>query len=145
MPLKCYYKPNRSTARTFNARAAARTMCAAIENGATQEQIEEQAEELGCWTDRSDKECERKRRAAVAIAQELIAGNNQTLAAAEAALSAIGIGIRIALGILNIVPGGAAASRALLTLQRVTLTQITRNVSARRAANDELFLRVANL
>lgn len=144
MGLVCRPRPNRTTPRVFRASDAARVVCAAIENGATQDQIEEELEARGCWTVSGDPECERKRREAKAIASELIDANNTTLAVADAFLRALEIVIRVALFGLRVIPQGRPVALAL-TPMVTQVASVRSNIAVRRAANDALFQRVANL
>lgn len=45
MPIKCYSKPNRSTARIFTAKDAARVLCYAYKNGFTLEEFIEESQD----------------------------------------------------------------------------------------------------
>jgi hypothetical protein len=53
MPLKCYRKPNRSKPRLFNAKAAGRVVCAAIENGSLPSEVRESI--LRCFKDQEEQ------------------------------------------------------------------------------------------
>jgi hypothetical protein len=183
MPVVCRNRPNRSRPRKLDAKAAARIICAtlqerkpeprleqvaslrglsptiqfvrAVEEYAknpnwTQADIEDELRERDCgWTPCEDRDpdCERKRRAAVAIAQQLIEGNNRTLAVAEAALQVFDIAVRIAIFAIKSLPWPPARLVGI-TLDRTAtpaLARVRTVVRAQRAANDDLFTLVANL
>ena len=124
----------------FDPDQAARVMCATVENGHSQEDIERAAQERGCWVFDEDPECERKRRQAIELALSAIEGNQQTLAIAEAAINAIGIAIRIMLVVSRVVPIPALRVASVgLSLASGQLTAVRLNIARRRAANDDLF------
>jgi len=144
MPLVCRYKPRRSKQRVFTPKDAARVMCATIGNGATQEEIEAEAAARECWTLPSDRDCERKRRAAVAVAEQLIEENNTTLAVAESVLRALGLLFGATRFVLQRTGLGAVASVPVAVLVTNVNSAISR-IQVQRAANDALFRAVAGL
>lgn len=144
MALVCRYRPNRSTPRRFGASDAARVICAAIENGATQAEIEQQAAERGCWQDTDPEKCEKAKAEAVAVATSLIEGNNTTLAVADTVLAALGYAGRAMLLLTRSIPILRPASIPL-GLAVAKVGEVRSAVASRRAANDALFRQVANL
>lgn len=116
----------------------------------TQKDIEAALRERDCgWTTTEDQDpdCERKKREAVAIAQQLIQGNNRTLAVAEGALQVFEFAVRASLFAMKLIPVPAVRIIAV-TLDRTAkpaLARVRTTVRAQRAANDELFTLVSNL
>lgn len=56
MPQKCYFKPNRSYTRHFNAKAVGRTACSALKNGETKGKIYNEV--MKCLGEKPETECE---------------------------------------------------------------------------------------
>lgn len=143
MVVKCHYVPNRTTPRGFTANDAARVMCGTIANGASQEEIEAAAVERGCWTQADEQECRRKLSQAKQVALELVQGNNQILIASQALMTAWIIAIRGVIVLLTAV--GARPAVVPLNLIRVQATNFRSRMTARQAANDEVFRLISNL
>ena len=128
MPLKCTYIPNRTVPRRFTAKDAARVICGAIANGASQKDIEDEAVLRLCWEPRleeEEEECERRaeecEEARARIAQEAIATLQQSIDVQRRAaitLSLVGIALGAGILILRAIPLGAPARIGLITAQR---------------------------
>jgi len=143
MPVVCRNRPNRSKPRTYDPKSAARVVCATIDNGHTQAEIEHELTDRGCWSV-SEADCEKKRAKAKAIALELIQGNNEILVVANALMAAWVVALRLMLGLLNALPGGRVVGKpAGLVVQAAGRFQ--NRLAARKAANDDLFKLVVGL
>lgn len=183
MPIVCRNRPNRSTPRKLNPAAAARIVCATLQEDRPEPEIfrvanlrgvevaKESAKAYAEWlanprwrqkdiedelrkrdygwtvADDVDPDCERKKREAQAVAQQLIEGNNRTLAVAEAAIQVFDLAVRVAIFGLKALPWPPARLIGV-TLDRTAapaLARVRSTIRAQRAANDDLFLQVANL
>lgn len=183
MPVLCRNRPNRSTPRKLDAKAASRIVCATLQEDRPEpeifrvanlrgiEQTKESAREYAEWLadprwrqkdieaelkrrdcgwvvpEDLDPECERKKREAVAIAQQLIESNNRTLAVAEAAIQVFDVAVRVAIFGLKALPWPPARviGVALDRTAKPALASVRTAIRTRRAANDDTFLLVANL
>lgn len=142
--IRCYRIPIRLEPRKWTAKAVGRVAKYALDGGATTIEICEQLDEQADIRCGGDQECERKRQRAVAVAQQLIQGNNQTLAIAQGALNVIAFALRGMLIATRAIP----VLRPLQIPTQLAVTQIGNvrlAITARKAANDDLFRLVANL
>lgn len=146
MPLVCRYKPNRTAPRLIRASDAARFICGALDNPeVTQALIEEQLEERGCNWDRGNKDCEDRKRQAVQAVMRLVEENNQVIAIAQGALSAILAQLLVLAGLISLVPiVGGPANRSVVAI-RTGVAALRTRVTVQKAANDDIFRLVSNL
>lgn len=173
MPVVCRNRPNRTVPRKLNAKAAARLVCATLEelkpvpisrNVAallrttpedlarqsglrwTQADIEAELKARDCgWIVGGDPDCERKKEEAKAIALELVQGNNTTIAVADSVLFALEVAGRALLLFLRGAPGPLRAAAIPLQLANNRVGAVRTQLAARRAANDDLFRLVSGL
>lgn len=139
MPLRCTLRPNRSHARVFKARDAARIICYAVRSGATHGEIDAEADRL--CPDES-----RTRREGNAAAQAIAALQaNNSILSEGIALASVLLGVLFAAqGLVRFLPGPARVIALPVTvalrtaINRVNGSQVT--MIARRAANDELIV-----
>ena len=129
MPLKCYIRPNRRARRGWTARAAARAVCAAVNDGVTPSEI--RAEMADCVP------CEDARRRQQQVAQAIAAmqASNTVMAIAEVVLQGLGPALRSIQLISRFVPQARLAGVALQpVVQRINVALT--EVRVARAAND---------
>lgn len=144
MVMVCRNRPNRSERRGWTPKAAARAACAAHEDGYTSDEIYDEIEE--CLGPReADCRKEKKRaEAAMAMAMELLEGNQQTLAITAELLKALGLIFRSLLFVLRRSGVGNLASIPITVITQSIQTTST-IVASRRAANDAIFQQVRAL
>jgi hypothetical protein len=127
--LKCYYKPARKAERTWDAKSAARAVCAAVNAGVPPAEIRSAMFEcVPC--------AEGRRRAQQQVqAMQAIEGSNQTLAVADAALQAFQLVARWVGRVARFVPQARAAGLILGGIEG-RLGAVRGEILAARAAND---------
>lgn len=135
--LRCYYKPFRRLPRTFDAKGAARAVCAAVKAGVPPQELRNAfAECVPCTEGR------RRSQSQVAAAAAL-AQSNDTLVIADATLTAFQLIARWAGRVARFVPAARAAGLILGGLEG-RLGAVRAEILAARAANDAA-LRVLRL
>lgn len=136
--LKCYYKPNRRVPRRFDARSAARAVCAAVNAGTAPSEIRLAMQEcVPCAEDR-------RRQRASAQAIDALLSSNTTLELFGVALQALQLGLRSVSFVARFVPAARPALLVLVPLER-RLGAVLGQVRGQQAANDAVvrILRVA--
>lgn len=131
--LKCYYKPFRRVKRTFNAKSAARVVCAALADGATKQEIrQEMSRCLVCSEDDQQKR-------ALDQAIEAVAASSSMLATM---ISLIGVMIAV-IAAVQLVGRFVPQARLALLVLRPAFTRVEGflgTIVARKAANDALLV-----
>ena len=127
--LHCYYRPRRTRKRVFDAKSAARAVCAAVREGITPAEIRaEMAECVPCTEGR-------RRAQSQVAAMQAIEGSNQTLVIADATLTAFQIIARWVGRVARFVPQARAAGLLLGGIEG-RLGAVRSQIAAARAAND---------
>jgi len=140
--VKCYRKPNRTTERTFTAQDAARIMCYAFKEGATESEMVQRFR-IHCRGEargRPNAAAE-----AIAVAMQQLSSNNELLLdewRAFLVVNGILLGLIALLGIIRLAGPLRLVASPLRLAARVSQTQvanlITRNIM-QRSANDAVF------
>jgi hypothetical protein len=131
--LRCYYKPFRRVKRTFNAKSAARVVCAAIRDGATKAEIrQEMSRCLVCSEDDQQKRVLDQAMEAVAASSSMLA----TMISLIGALVAVIAAVRL---VGRFVPQ-ARLALLVLTPAFARIEGFLSTIIARKAANDALFI-----
>ena len=140
---RCYRKPNRTAVREFTAQDAARVMCYAVKNGATQADIlrrfrahcGDQARE-----ERADTAAQE-----IALAMEALQGNNAVLLDAYnqfLIVNGVLLGVIALLGVIRLAGPLRIIATPLRLAARVAQTSVARQLTiniVRRAENDAVF------
>lgn len=128
----------------FTPAGVARVLCATLNNGFSAEEICSELKDHCDWDCQSDPDCNKKRKEAVAIAQQLIQGNNEILTTADAVLGLLNISLR-GLALLSTVIPALRPFAIPLRLASGQVGTVRTSITARKAANDELIQSVLRL
>jgi hypothetical protein len=131
--LKCYYKPFRRTPRTFNAKAVARVVCAAIRDGTAPQEIrQEMSRCMACTEDEQSKRL-------IDQAVQAVAASSSQL---ELMITLIGALVAV-IAAVQLVGRFVPQARLALLVLRPAFTRIEGflgSIIARKAANDALIV-----
>jgi len=147
--IKCYRKPDRTSARHFSAQDAARITCYAVRAGATHAEIERRVQQT-CPRP-SDRSRANVAEEAIALAQEAIQGNTAQLLEEWRAFVAVNVVLVALLALLGVIQNVGPArliAAPLRVATRLSQTQVAQLISmniTRRAANDRVFQQLEQL